>query len=143
MDIQAALAGGMLIGIASLLLYGAVGRIAGISGITFGSIRASVGDRAWRYCFIGGLILGGWIMLSAGAPRPATVLGEAEFPTWLIVVSGLLVGAGTRIGSGCTSGHGVCGISRLSARSLTAVVVFMAMGMLMATLIRPIILGAA
>jgi uncharacterized membrane protein YedE/YeeE len=125
----ASLAGGVLIGLASVWLLAANGRIAGVSGILHGlvaALRASPpGDRLWRVLFVGGLIVAGfaWHAFSAEAPtRDGFGLGWAT-------AAGLLVGFGTRIGGGCTSGHGVCGLGRLSLRSLVAVAIFMATGM--------------
>lgn len=128
------LLGGALIGAAAVVLYAGTGRIAGISGITFG--LASAADRAWRAVFLLGLLGGGLLAAHAmgfGLPAPAGT------PAWLLVAGGLLVGIGTRIGNGCTSGHGVCGLARLSSRSLAAVLTFMAMGVLTATLLRPLL----
>jgi len=119
-----ALAGGLLIGASAALLLLANGRIAGISGILGGLLRPAAGDVAWRAAFIGGLVFSPALYaLFAGLPD-ATV--EAGYT--VLVLAGLLVGAGTRYGSGCTSGHGVCGLSRLSPRSLVATLVFMAAG---------------
>ena len=117
--------GGALIGLASVLLLIANGRIAGVSGIVAGLLRPAAGDTAWRVTFVLGLWLGGivyWII--RGAPFDVELV--ASTPT--LIVAGLLVGFGTRMGSGCTSGHGVCGIARLSPRSIVATLVFMAAG---------------
>jgi len=119
-----ALAGGALIGLASVWLLAANGRIAGVSGILHGLFAQPPGDRRWRAAFIAGLIVAGfaWHALAGGfAPRQ---LGLG----W-VALAGVLVGLGTRIGGGCTSGHGVCGLGRFSLRSLVAVIVFMATGM--------------
>jgi len=123
--------GGILIGLASCLLWWGLGRIAGISGITSETMVAPTQPDTWRWAFLAGLILGGCL------------LGQClEIPTiptrplYLLIPAGLLVGIGTVWGSGCTSGHGVCGLGRLSARSLVAVGVFMATGMLTVTLMR-------
>jgi uncharacterized protein len=119
--------GGMLIGAASALLLLLNGRIAGISGIVGGLVSGQPrGDRAWRVAFTAGLLAGGlllgWVLPGAFAPGPVT--------SWpVIVAGGLLVGLGTRVGSGCTSGHGVCGLSRLSLRSGVATLTFMGTGM--------------
>jgi len=131
-----ALAGGLLIGTAAVVLYAAVGRIAGVSGIAYGGIWATDGGRAWRWVFLAALVSGGALALVLGAPTPVA----GAVPWALPLVSGVLVGAGTRLGNGCTSGHGVCGLGRLSPRSLVAVVVFMALGMLTATFLRPVLL---
>ncbi len=118
----AALAGGALIGLAAALMMLLAGRIAGVSGILGGALAAPAGDRAWRYAFIAGLV---------AAPALAAMFGggwpPVTMPAWpLVIAAGLLVGFGTRMGNGCTSGHGVCGIARLSARSIAATAIFMA-----------------
>jgi len=118
------LGGGMLIGAAAAMLVLLSGRIAGISGIVGGLIALRRGDIAWRLAFVIGLLAAPTAMLLMGkplAPRIDAGLG-------LLLVAGLLVGLGTRYGSGCTSGHGVCGLSRLSPRSLVATGAFMAAG---------------
>src|SRR4051812_3677694 len=121
----ASLAGGVLIGLASVWLLAANGRIAGISGILHGLFAQPPGDRSWRILFIAGLVAAGlaWHVLVA----PASV--REGFGLGWAAAAGLLVGFGTRIGGGCTSGHGVCGLGRFSLRSLAAVVIFMATGM--------------
>lgn len=131
-----ALLGGALIGLASVWFLAADGRIAGVSTILHG-IFSSPEDR-WRMAFVAGLLLAGIAWQSAGAPVP---LREGFPPGWA-VLGGLLVGFGTRMGGGCTSGHGVCGLGRLSARSLVAVVTFMATGMA-ATYVMRDLLGVA
>lgn len=119
-----ALLGGVLIGLASVLLLAANGRIAGISGILQGLVARTPGDMPWRAWFILGLIAAGFAWQAAGlAPEPRSGLGLG----W-VVAAGLLVGYGTSMGSGCTSGHGVCGLGRFSLRSLAAVVTFMLTG---------------
>jgi uncharacterized protein len=123
-----ALAGGVMIGVAAALLLLTHGRIAGISGIVGGLLSSETRDRSWRVAFIGGLLIAGLI---GGLLAPASV-GGASAP--LAIAGGLLVGFGARYGSGCTSGHGVCGLSRLSRRSLVAVAVFMSTGAIAATL---------
>ncbi len=125
-----ALAGGALIGAASALLLLTHGRIAGISGITGSLLQRSTRDRDWRLAFLGGLLISGLI---AARVAPSAV-GASVHSLPLVIVAGLLVGFGTRLGSGCTSGHGVCGLSRLSARSLVAVATFMTTGALTALL---------
>ena len=119
-----ALAGGVLIGLASVWLLAANGRIAGVSGILHGLFAQVPGDWRWRAAFIAGLILAGfgWHLIADVTPRENFGLG------WVALAGGL-VGFGTRIGGGCTSGHGVCGLGRFSLRSLVAVMVFMATGM--------------
>ena len=123
--------GGVLIGIASWLLWWGLGRIAGVSSITSEALSAPLLPDNWRWAFLAGLIVGG------------TLLGQAleipalpERPLALLIPAGLLVGVGTVGGSGCTSGHGVCGLGRLSLRSLVAVLTFMAAGMATVTLMR-------
>jgi uncharacterized membrane protein YedE/YeeE len=114
--------GGVLIGLAAIVLMAFHGRIAGISGIVGGLLAPRAGDVAWRAAFVIG-------MIAAAAALAAAGLGPAlrDRPgVALIVIAGLLVGFGTRLGSGCTSGHGVCGLARLSTRSLVATLVFMA-----------------
>ena len=127
------LLGGVLIGVSALLLYAVEGQIAGISGIVFSAMRDM---KLWKILFIGGLIAGGWLAIALGAtapqvPLPATLQGGA-----VIVLAGILVGLGTRLGNGCTSGHGVCGIARMSPRSFSAVATFMGVGMLTTTAIK-------
>jgi len=118
-----ALAGGVLIGLASVWLLAANGRIAGVSGILHGLFAQPPGDRAWRAAFIAGLVVAGIVwQLFVPSTRNPMHWG------WL-ALAGLLVGFGTRVGGGCTSGHGVCGLGRFSLRSLVAVAVFMAAGM--------------
>jgi len=119
-----ALAGGALIGIAAGMFALLNGRIAGISGVVGGLLRPARGDVAWRAAFVIGLV-GAPMAYALFAAWPALQV-DASYPA--LGVAGLLVGIGTRYGSGCTSGHGVCGISRLSSRSLVATAVFMAAG---------------
>ena len=120
----ASLAGGMLIGAAASLLILFNGRIAGISGIVGGLLNPSAEDVGWRIAFIGGL-LGAPLICGLIAPLPAIQI-DASYG--ILIIAGLLVGVGTRYGTGCTSGHGVCGLSRLSPRSLVATLTFMAAG---------------
>lgn len=121
-----ALIGGALIGLAAAWLMLANGRIAGISGIVGAVVRPRAGDLDWRLAFIAGLIAAPILLRLVGGPVPdAAPLAGAP----VLIVAGLLVGFGTRLGGGCTSGHGVCGISRLSPRSLVATVAFMLAGM--------------
>jgi uncharacterized protein len=133
----ASLAGGALIGIAASLLLIGYGRIAGISGIVGNLLAGKPGDRAWRALFLFGLVLAGLVlsMFVDGAVE------SAPRPLGLVAAAGLIVGIGTRVGSGCTSGHGICGISRLSPRSLVATVTFIVSGVVTVTLLRW--LGAA
>ena len=118
----------MLIGTASALLYLTHGRIAGISGIAGSLLQTATSDRAWRVAFVAGLLAVGAVT-SVVAP---SAIGSPVRSQLALVVAGLLVGFGTQLGSGCTSGHGVCGLSRLSVRSLVAVLVFMTTGALTA-----------
>ena len=130
------LTGGLMIGAAALMLYGLIGRIAGISGIFYGAVWREAGpERHWRFVFLLALIGGGWLaaLADAGLPQADWSAGTAVITT----VAGLLVGYGTRLANGCTSGHGVCGLGRRSPRSLAAVAVFMATGAAVATLLRP------
>ncbi len=114
--------GGVLIGASAMLLWLTLGRIAGISGILGGLAGARGEDRAWRIAFLAGLVGAPLLVaLLAGEPRTEIAAGPA-----LLIAAGLLVGFGTRLGAGCTSGHGVCGIARLSPRSIVATLVFMA-----------------
>ena len=124
-----ALLGGAFIGLGALLLYLFSGRIAGISGITSGALFSS-DDRSWRLAFVAGILLG---PLLVGALVTDFSYSTPELG-WELIVGGVLVGIGTGWGSGCTSGHGICGISRLSTRSITATLIFMLSGMLVATL---------
>lgn len=130
-----ALAGGALLGLAATLLLALLGRIAGISGIVGGlvvppSARAEV---VWRALFVAGLLVGGLVALFA---MPSTMTLDGGPGITVAVIAGLLVGVGTRLGSGCTSGHGVCGISRLSPRSIVATMTFMGAGAAMAFAVR-------
>ena len=120
----ASLAGGAMIGVAAALLLLFNGRIAGISGIAGGLLRPRPGDVAWRLLFIAGLLVAP-LVYAVAAALPATQIDAG----WgALIASGLLVGVGTRYAGGCTSGHGVCGLSRLSPRSLVATMVFMGAG---------------
>lgn len=119
-----ALAGGLLIGVAAALFLFFNGRIAGISGIVGGLLRPAKGDIAWRLAFIAGLMAAPFVFQFA-APLPPS---NANASFFILVIAGLLVGIGTRFGSGCTSGHGVCGLSRRSPRSFVATAAFMAAG---------------
>ncbi|MFL1485112.1 YeeE/YedE family protein [Marinobacter sp. LN3S78] len=119
-----ALTGGALIGLAAVAFLLLNGRIAGISGIVGGLLRPQAGDVGWRLAFVAGLVLAPVIWTVAWAAPELTI--AASYP--ILVIAGLIVGISTRYGSGCTSGHGVCGISRLSPRSLVATVCFMATG---------------
>ena len=129
------LAGGLLIGLAAALFLLLNGRIAGIRGILGGLLRPAAGDVAWRVAFILGLV-GAPLLFQLFSPLPAV---QVDADTATLVAAGLLVGVGTRYGSGCTSGHGVCGLSRLSPRSLVATVAFMAAGFVTVFLVRHLI----
>jgi uncharacterized membrane protein YedE/YeeE len=133
----ASLAGGLLIGVAVALLLLGSGRIAGISGILGGLLNAGNGDRAWRAAFVIGLCVAPWAVRTV-TTLPAVTIG-ASWPT--IAVAGLLVGIGTRYASGCTSGHGVCGLSRGSLRSVAATLSFMAAGFVTVFVVRHLFVG--
>jgi uncharacterized membrane protein YedE/YeeE len=130
--------GGALIGFAAALLMLLTGRIAGVSGIFGGCLGFGLGDKDWRLAFIAGLILA---PLSAGL-FGYTVPAPQMPASWAIVgIAGLLVGIGTRTGGGCTSGHGVCGVARLSARSIVATAVFMVTAIVVVAINRHVIGG--
>ena len=118
-----ALAGGVVIGLAATLLLWLNGRIAGVSGILNGVVFPKWNDIAWRAAFLIGLIAAGGLYM---ALVPGSSLPRTDYSRVGLIVAGVLVGFGTRMGNGCTSGHGVCGLGRLSLRSLVAVVTFMA-----------------
>lgn len=130
-----ALLGGLLIGAAAVVLLAGIGRIAGISGALHGLFSAEPGS-GWRMFFLLGLIGGAGVYVLMW---PDDITVRSGFPTVLLIIAGLLVGAGTRLGSGCTSGHGVCGIGRLSTRSLAATAVFMFTGVLGAVFLRHVL----
>lgn len=130
------LIGGMLIGVAAALLLLLNGRISGISGIVGGLLTPKGSEVGWRIVFIAGLLLGAFgYMLATGEALPVRM--QASVP--VLVVAGLLVGFGTRFGSGCTSGHGLCGIGRLSKRSIVASVVFFGVAIVTVFLTRHVI----
>jgi uncharacterized membrane protein YedE/YeeE len=124
--------GGVVIGIAAALLVLVNGRIAGISGIVGGMLVPRAGDFAWRLAFVAGLLLAPLAYASVAALPSITI--EADYPA--LIAAGLLVGIGTRFAGGCTSGHGVCGLSRLSPRSLVATLSFMAAGFITVFVVR-------
>ena len=131
------LTGGLLIGAAAsgLILFN--GRIAGISGILGGLFRAGPGEFGWRVAFLTGLVAAPWVYGAfVAVPSPRI---DVSWP--VLIAAGFLVGLGTRLGGGCTSGHGICGLSRLSPRSLTAVAVFMGTGFLTVFVARHIVGG--
>ena len=129
------LAGGLLIGTAAAMFLLLNGRVAGISGILGGLLRPSTGDIGWRVAFLLGL-LAAPLLYQLAAPLPAV---QIDADTAVLVAAGLLVGIGTRYGSGCTSGHGVCGLSRLSPRSMVATAAFMAAGFVTVFIVRHLI----
>lgn len=129
------LAGGLLIGLAAALLLLGNGRIAGISGIVGGLLRPAQGELAWRAAFVLGLVLAP-LVFSVVAPLPAA---QVDADTFTLVLAGLLVGIGTRYGGGCTSGHGVCGLSRGSLRSLVATASFMLAGFVTVYVVRHLV----
>lgn len=130
--------GGMLLGLASAALLFFVGRIAGISGIFGGLLHATRGETLWRACFIGGLFAGGLLVLFL---HPTTLTFQVERSVPALIVAGLLVGIGARLGNGCTSGHGICGLGRLAPRSVVAVAVFMAAAVASATIVNHVFGG--
>ena len=130
-----ALSGGVLIGLAAAMFVLFNGRIAGISGIIGGLFRPKAGDLAWRVAFLAGILAAPWLFQVVG-PLPAV---EVEAGSGMLILAGLLVGVGTRYAAGCTSGHGVCGLSRLSPRSLVATVSFMLAGFATVFVIRHLV----
>ena len=126
------LLGGALIGLSASLVLLLQGRVAGISGIIGGLLQPAQNEVGWRAAFVLGLLLAG---LGALGLSPALLSAQGAPALPLVILAGLLVGFGTRLGNGCTSGHGVCGLSRGSPRSLASVLVFMAVGMAMASLV--------
>ena len=132
-DPTSALIGGALIGLAAVLLMLLIGRIAGISGILGDSLSAANGERAWRFAFLAGLVAAPLLAAAAGLPVPM------PGSWWLIAAGGLLVGFGSRLGNGCTSGHGVCGLSLLSTRSLAATVAFFLTAMMVVFVMRHVL----
>ena len=130
----ASVVGGVLIGFAASIVLAAHGKVAGISGLFGGLLQRNVPDRAFRIAFMAGLLVGGVLLLvvlpSSFPP------GGSGAPMGAVVAAGLLVGYGTRLGNGCTSGHGVCGLSRFSGRSLVATITFMLSGALATFLAR-------
>lgn len=131
------LIGGLLIGFSTLLLIRWLGQVAGISSIVGQLWTATAGDRGWRFAFVAGLMMAP-LLYALVTPLPAMQIVTS---TPGLIVSGLLVGFGTRLGSGCTSGHGVCGLSRLSLRSLVATLMFMLTAMLMVWLVRHVLVA--
>lgn len=131
----ASLTGGILLGLASAIFILVNGRILGISGIVGGLLRPKSNDIGWRVTFVLGMLAAPVLYWLVAGPVTATI--DAGWGT--VVLAGLLVGIGTRYGSGCTSGHGVCGLSRLSPRSLAATLAFMAAGFAIVFLVRHVL----
>lgn len=132
-----ALLGGVLIGLAASGMLLATGRVAGVSGIVngiFTQIMKKSADITWRLAFVAGLVTGGAALLAFQPEFFAP--SEPRRPVGVVIIAGLLVGVGTVMGSGCTSGHGICGISRFSIRSIIATLTFIIFGILSATLFR-------
>jgi uncharacterized protein len=128
--------GGALIGLAAVILMLTTGRIAGISGILGGALDPGASDKGWRIAFIGGLLLAPITGELVGLPLPVPQMPSS----WVVIVAaGLLVGFATRLGSGCTSGHGICGIARLSPRSITATAIFMGAAIVVVALTRHVL----
>ena len=133
-----ALLGGAAIGLATALFLLTTGRVAGISGVSGGILFAPISDKGWRIVFVAGLIGGVLVYRIIFGLNPDITL-DASLP--VLIIGGLCVGFGTRLGGGCTSGHGVCGISRLSARSLAATVIFMLAAGVTVLVARPVVGG--
>lgn len=131
-----AFSGGLLIGLSATLLLLLNGRIAGISGMLGGLLTSNGLERWWRLVFMLGIIVGAFVfnLIWPGSYQP-----RVSFPIWLLALAGLLVGFGTRMGNGCTSGHAICGIARLSVRSIVATITFMASGFITVYLIRHVL----
>ena len=127
--------GGVLIGLSAALLWLMNGRVAGISGILGGLAQARSGDRLWRLAFLAGLVAAPPLYAMVSGLPPLTITSSPV----LLVSAGLLVGFGTRLGGGCTSGHGVCGIARLSKRSLVATAAFMVSAVIVVFVLRHVI----
>ena len=127
------LLGGALIGLAAAALMMLTGRLAGVSGILGGALLARSADQGWRTAFIAGLIAAPLVAAVAGAPLPRPVMTSSLV---LVAVAGLLVGFGSRMGNGCTSGHGVCGFARLSTRSIAATAIFMITAIAVVAIVR-------
>jgi uncharacterized protein len=132
------LLGGVLIGLAASILLLFDGRVAGVSGIVGGLVVPRSGEVRWRASFVTGLVGGGMVI---GAIYPPAVVVSFDVPAGAVVLAGMLVGIGTRLGSGCTSGHGVCGISRGSIRSLVATSTFMVAGAITVFVVRHLLRG--
>ena len=131
--------GGALIGLAATVLMWGIGRISGISGIVRSVVSPGAEGRHWQSVFVAGLLVGAWLVYDL---TPAHFIPRGGYPAALLVAGGLLVGYGTALGSGCTSGHGVCGLARFSLRSLAATLTFVAVGMVTAVLVSALTGGA-
>lgn len=134
------LVGGLFIGAAAVLLFAGIGRVAGTSGILFHAVQTVAPENRWRWIFLAALLSSPWLLATLGWTLPrhdSNALGGMP----LLLLAGLLVGAGTRLGNGCTSGHGVCGVARLSTRSIIATAAFMGVGMVTASALRPWLLS--
>ncbi|MCX5590522.1 YeeE/YedE family protein [Alcaligenes endophyticus] len=130
-----ALLGGVLIGVAASMLLWLNGRILGVSGIVGNLMASQQKDGAWRWAWLVGVLLSPYVFQALGGQVPVP-----EIPNWIwVVVAGLIVGVGTSMGSGCTSGHGVCGLARLSRRSLVAVLCFMTSGFVTVYVLRHVL----
>ena len=135
--VSAAIGGG-LIGLSAVLLMLLTGRVAGISGIFGGCLGFGTNDKGWRIAFVAGLILAPLIASWIGYAMPSPQMPAS----WAVVIAaGLLVGFGTRLGGGCTSGHGICGIARLSSRSIMATAIFIFTAIVVVTLTRHVLAG--
>jgi uncharacterized membrane protein YedE/YeeE len=132
------LAGGLMLGLASALFILLNGRILGISGILGGLLPPKVGDTTWRLAFLLGMLAAPMIF-HAVVPAQYIAAPRIDASDWMVIAAGLLVGIGTRYASGCTSGHGVCGLSRLSPRSLLATASFMSAGFVMVYVLRHVL----
>ena len=131
-----ALIGGVLIGTAASLLLWLNGQIAGISGIFRGALKMDTPDRMWRIWFLLGLAIGGGLWWQMAGP---TFTPRTDFPVPLLIVAGVLVGFGSRLGNGCTSGHGVCGIGRMSKRSMSSTLTFFSVALLTTFVVRHLV----
>lgn len=134
--VASALGGGVLIGVSALALLALAGRTAGISSILGGLIAGPSGERLWRFVFLAGLVGGAACVYAFSGPAPAA---RGGFPAPLLALAGLLVGYGTSLANGCTSGHGVCGLGRFSVRSLAAVSTFLITGIVTTFVVRHVI----
>ena len=134
----ASLAGGIILGVASAIFILVNGRILGISGILGGLLPPKVGDTSWRVTFLLGMLAAPTVF-HAVVPAQYITAPRIDASGWMVIAAGLLVGVGTRYASGCTSGHGVCGLSRLSPRSVVATLSFMGAGFVMVYVLRHIL----